>query len=146
MSTDTIFTVANLLVVPGWLMLVFAPRWKPGTRLICPVVIPGLLGLLYVGLFVTNLGRAPGGGFGSLEEIGTLFAVPELLLVGWVHYLAFDLFVGAWEVRDAQALGLPHLLVVPCLLFTLMAGPAGLLLYFFLRAGLRKQIEVAAEG
>jgi hypothetical protein len=54
-------------------------------------------------------------------------------LAGWIHYLAFDLFVGAWEVRDAQRQGIHHLLVIPCLLATLMAGPAGLALYWLLR-------------
>ena len=53
--------------------------------------------------------------------------------MGWIHYLAFDLFVGAWEVRDAQARGIHHLLVIPCLFLTLMAGPGGLLLYWAIR-------------
>ena len=61
------------------------------------------------------------------------FSVPETVLVGWVHYLAFDLFVGAWEVRDAQRRSISHLYVVPCLLFTLMLGPVGLLAYLTLR-------------
>ena len=58
-----------------------------------------------------------------------LFGDEALLLAGWVHYLAFDLFVGSWEVRDAQRLGIPHLLVVPCLVLTFLFGPVGLLLY-----------------
>lgn len=62
-----------------------------------------------------------------------LFEDPYLLLAGWVHYLAFDLFIGSWEVRDAQRLRLPRLLVVPCLLLTFLFGPAGLLLYFTIR-------------
>ncbi len=57
-----------------------------------------------------------------------LFENPYLLLAGWVHFLAFDLLVGAWEVRDARRVGITHLLVVPCLLLTFMAGPVGLLL------------------
>ncbi len=56
-----------------------------------------------------------------------------LLLAGWIHYLAFDLFVGSWEVSDAHAQGIHHLLLVPCLLATFMVGPAGLALYFILK-------------
>ena len=59
---------------------------------------------------------------------------PWLLLAGWIHYLAFDLFVGSWEVRDAQERGIPHLAVVPCLLLTFMFGPAGWFLYNLVRA------------
>ena len=83
-------------------------------------------------------GEAPAeGGFGTLAEVKALFRVDALLLAGWIHYLAFDLFVGAWIVRDSQTHDLRHLLVIPCLFFTLMAGPFGLLLYLGLRAVLR---------
>ena len=63
-------------------------------------------------------------------------------MAGWIHYLAFDLFIGAWEVRDARRLGVPHMVVVPCLFFTLMAGPVGLALYFAMRAGTRREIWI----
>ena len=57
-----------------------------------------------------------------------------MLLAGWIHYLAFDLLIGSWEVRDARELGIPHLFVVPCLFLTFMFGPAGWLLYRGVRA------------
>ena len=62
-----------------------------------------------------------------------LFDHPNGLIVGWTHYLVFDLFVGAWEVRDARRHGIPHLAVIPCLFFTLMLGPVGLALYLAIR-------------
>lgn len=65
--------------------------------------------------------------------MSALFADPWMLLAGWIHYLAFDLFVGGWEVRDAQQRGIPHLLVVPALVLTFMFGPAGLLVYLGIR-------------
>jgi hypothetical protein len=55
------------------------------------------------------------------------------LLAGWTHYLAFDLFIGGWEVRDAQRRGIPHLLIVPALVLTFLLGPAGLLFYLAIR-------------
>jgi len=64
------------------------------------------------------------------------------LLAGWVHYLAFDLFVGSWEARDALSHRIPHLAVIPCLLLTFLFGPAGLLLYLLLRFTLRRQIQL----
>ena len=73
------------------------------------------------------------GGFGSLSDVASLFANPWLLLAGWLHYLAFDLFVGAWEVRTARAEGIPHWQVVPCLALTFLFGPAGFFVFSALR-------------
>lgn len=132
MDAERLFQIAGAVTMPGWLLLVLLPGWKWSARLISGAVIPALLGVLYVGLFAMH-GPGAKGGFGSLEEVGQLFSNPFLLLAGWIHYLAFDLFVGAWEVRDARQHGVPHLLVVPCLVLTLMLGPTGLLLYLVVR-------------
>ncbi len=78
-------------------------------------------------LMATHYGTAPAdAGFGSLDAVASLFTVRGLLLAGWIHYLAFDLFVGSWEVSDSRANGIHHLFVVPCLFATFMAGPPGL--------------------
>jgi hypothetical protein len=138
MTPEALFSLASSAVLPGWLLLVFLPRWKWTTRLVTGVLLPGLLGLLYIYLIATRWVGSEGG-FSSLAEVKRLFDDPALLLAGWVHYLAFDLFVGTWEVRDAQKLGIPHLLVVPCLVLTFLFGPIGLLLYFVLRGLLRKR-------
>jgi hypothetical protein len=94
-------------------------------------VIP-VLAVVYTGLIAFHW-RGSEGGFGSLAEVAQLFANPWLLLAGWTHYLAFDLFVGSWEAQDARARGIAHWLVLPCLLLTFLFGPAGWLLYLTLR-------------
>ncbi len=66
------------------------------------------------------------------------FTYKPAVVAGWIHYLVFDLFVGAWEVRDARRRGVNHLAVVPCLLLTLLLGPIGLMLYLAIRAGTGK--------
>jgi hypothetical protein len=134
-----------MLVVPGWLLLVFAPRWKWSARIIAGILIPLLLALVYLYLVVTQFGKSDGG-FGSLEEVSLLFKNPYALLAGWIHYLAFDLFIGSWEVRDSQRLGIHHLLVVPCLVLTFLFGPIGLLLYFTLRWITKRGIIVNEES
>ena len=138
MSPELLFSIASAAVLPGWAVLVFVPGWRWGSGLIAAVLLPAVLGGLYLTLMGLNLIGADGG-FGSLAEVARLFENPSLLLAGWVHYLAFDLFIGAWEVRDARRLGIPHLLVVPCLVLTFMLGPVGLLLYLGLRVGLRRR-------
>jgi hypothetical protein len=132
-NPEALFSLASTAILPGWLLLILAPRWRYTARLVGAVLLPGLLGILYVTLIAARWGSAEGG-FSSLADVGLLFADPYMLLAGWVHYLAFDLFVGAWEVRDSQRLGIPHLMVVPCLVLSFLFGPAGLLLYGILRA------------
>jgi hypothetical protein len=140
MAAEQLFSFCNFLVLPGWLMLVAAPRWK-GTRLAAGLVLPLLMAVVYMVLVGAYLPGAEGG-FGSLGDVATFFGNPHLLLAGWIHYLAFDLFIGSWEVRDAQALGIPHWAVVPCLVFTFLLGPLGLLCYWGLRGALRKRFLI----
>ncbi|HEU6450699.1 MAG TPA: ABA4-like family protein, partial [Gemmatimonadaceae bacterium] len=111
MTPERLFSILNLVAMVAWLPLVFLPRARWATYVV-PVVLPTLLGVIYVVLVTASLPHS-GGGFSSLPAVRTLFENPWALLAGWVHYLAFDLFVGGWEVRDAQRRGIPHLLVVP---------------------------------
>lgn len=141
MAPDVIFSICNTAVLPGWLLLAILPRWKWTTRLIASVIIPALLGCVYLYLVLTHFSEAEGG-FGSLAQVQQLFQNPFALLSGWIHYLAFDLFIGSWEVRDAQRLGLNHFLVIPCLALTFLFGPIGLQLYFLLRFAAKKQTLV----
>lgn len=143
MSPDSLFTAASAAVVPGWLLLAAAPR----ARLTRVIVRSGLLSLALSGLYLLLiLLHYPGaeGGFGSLAEVARLFESRPLLLAGWVHYLAFDLFVGAWETGDAEARGVRHLLVIPCLALTFLFGPIGLLAYFAVRAVAARRAKTAA--
>ncbi|MBD0325311.1 MAG: DUF4281 domain-containing protein [Pyrinomonadaceae bacterium] len=144
MTPETLFSICSMLVVPGWLLLVFAPRWKWSARIIAGILIPLLLAIVYLAIVVTHFGKSEGG-FGSLAEVSKLFQNPYNLLAGWIHYLAFDLFIGSWEVRDAQRVGIHHLLVVPCLVLTFLLGPIGLLLYFALRVIWKRRFIVNEE-
>jgi hypothetical protein len=132
MTAAQLFSILNLVTMAAWLPMVFLPR-RRWSAAVLPVIVPSLLAVVYVILLAATLPAADGG-FSSLEAVSTLFDNRWALLAGWTHYLAFDLFIGGWEVRDAQARGVPHLLVVPALVLTFLAGPAGLLLYLAIRA------------
>jgi hypothetical protein len=138
MDLALIFTLCNSAVMPFWLLLVVAPSWSWTQRLVHSALIPVLLGSVYVAGFLTSPPAPPGASFGSLEGVTLFFSSPHGVLVGWVHYLVFDLFVGAWESRDAMRRGIHPAAVAPCLVLTLMLGPAGLLAYLGLRAALRR--------
>ena len=134
MTPEALFTLCNTAVLPAWLLLAVAPGWKWTQHLVHSAWIPLALGSVYATLLATSGDAPEGAGFGSLEGVMLIFSDPRAALAGWIHYLVFDLFVGAWEVRDARRLGLAHWTVVPCLALTLMLGPLGLVTYLALRA------------
>ena len=143
MTAEQLFSILNLVTMVAWLPLVFLPRARWATAIV-PVVMPALLALVYAALVAVAL---PGskGGFSSLAAVSALFDNPWGLLAGWTHYLAFDLFIGGWEVRDAQRRGIPHLLIVPALVLTFLLGPGGLLLYLAIRSFLPNKSTPAKE-
>ena len=141
MTADTVFTIANDGILVFWLLLIVAPRRRVTELLVHSAAIPIVLGLTYTWLIsrVLFFGEAPAGAsFSSLAGVMAFFTSPVAATAGWIHYLVFDLFIGAWQTRDAHARGLSHLAVIPCLVITLLAGPVGLLLYLILRAALGK--------
>jgi len=144
MSPEQLFSLANAIAALSWLLLALRPRQRWVTGLVTGRAVPALFAVFYIGLIVSTFGRVDGG-FSTLAGVAALFTNQWLLLAGWVHYLAFDLLVGTWEVQDAQARRIPHALVVPCLFVTFMFGPAGWLLYLALRAafGVRRAPTIA---
>ncbi len=131
MTPARIFPIVNLIALLAWLLLVCLPRQRLAVRFASQVV-PAILAALYAAL-VFGRGSAVEGNFNSLEGVARLFRDPSILLAGWVHYLAFDLLVGAWELRDAGRRGIAHWKVLPCLVLTFLLGPVGWLLYLSIR-------------
>ncbi len=132
MNAETLFSIANTTALIGWILLAVAPRWSWTRWLVISGTIPLLLAAAYLVLIVLFFG-ASDGGFDSLANVMKLFSSPNVVLAAWIHYLAFDLFVGSWEVRDAQKSGVSHWFVIPCLVFTFLLGPIGFLLYHIVR-------------
>ncbi len=134
-SPSTMYLVLNLGVIPFWALLIFLPHARITETLVHSVMMPLILGVTYAWLLATALSLpAPeGAGFSSLEGLMKLFTVEMALVAAWSHYIVFDLFVGAWEARDAQRVGMNHLMLIPCLVLTLLVGPIGLLSYIMVR-------------
>jgi hypothetical protein len=144
MTPDSLFLVANPVAVMGWLALALsplAPRWFiPVGGIFVPLVLSGG----YTSIVLAHWASGQGG-FDSLGSVEQLFENRWLLLAGWVHYLAFDLLLGAGQVRTPRREGISHLALLPCLLTTFIFGPAGYLLFQFLRAS-HKFVESRPVG
>lgn len=142
MSPDQLFLICNYAVIPAWLLLAVAPHHRITQLFVHAIWVPLLLGPFYIWALFFGEPAAEGAGFGSLQGVMLLFQSPTAVLGGWIHYLVFDLFVGAWIVRDAKRYGINHWLTVPLLFITLMAGPAGLMLYLLLRLVLKRSLTL----
>lgn len=132
----TLFAAGSALVLPAWALLIVLPRWRGVAQAVAGLAVPALLALAYTVLVFVWWSRAEGG-FASIADVRALFASDAVLTAGWFHYLAFDLLIGAWIVRQAQAEGIRHLAIAPLLPLTFLFGPVGYLAFLALRAAKR---------
>lgn len=140
MNWPLVFSLANLWAIAGWVLLAFLPRRPLVLTAVLYLVVFGLCALyaaLLVGLVSGAIGGGAGGGgqasFTTIAGVQAIFASEGGATVGWVHYLAFDLFTGLWIAKDADAKGFHRLTQLPILLLTFAAGPVGLLIYLIVR-------------
>ena len=137
MTADALFQLCNSVAMAGWLLLVVTGWSTRASRIVSSLItgllVPALLSGFYLVLILTHWSGHKGG-FNSLSNVMLLFTDRWLVLAGWVHYLAFDLFIGSWQVRDARRNGVPFIVVLPCLALTFLFGPIGLLLYLLVAA------------
>ena len=142
MGWATLFSITNMIALVGWVLLAAGPRGPKtgaiilyfGVGLLC-LAYTAMFGLLFGGLVdpVRVAGAAGQGSFTSIEGIRALFMSDGGIVLGWTHYLAFDLFVGQWIAKDADNKGFARWVQAPILLLTFVAGPAGLLLWLVMR-------------
>ena len=139
------FSLINLIPLVGWLSLALAPLRRPLLIAVARVAATAVA-VAYVVMIAAALSRpGPPVDRMSLPGLAHAFSDPRVMLVGWAHYLALDLWTGAWEAQDAGERGVPHWALLPCLVLTFLAGPVGLLVYLCVRAIARRQTpQVAA--
>lgn len=146
-TPEGVFTFASRLALPGWILLAVLPRWKGTGWIVHSGLLPALLAALYAAIVIPSAARGGlnFGDFGTLDGVVKLFSDRWVVAGGWIHYLAFDLMVGAWEVRDSQRVfswPVSQFVVLPCLVLTLMLGPVGLLTYLLIRWSFGRRFEV----
>ncbi len=133
MTADTLFQLSSSIALVGWLVLiVVSPFVFEVDRFLIGTIVT-LLALVYVWLIISSFNPGDAKEFGSLDGVMRLFKNRTIVTAGWVHYLAFDLLAGIWIKRNSEKHGISQWLVVPCLFFTFMLGPLGLLLYLLTR-------------
>jgi heme A synthase len=139
MSPDTIFQICSTIAMIGWLLLIIVSPFLQGIDKFLISVIITLFCIVYAWLIFQVFSPADMKSFGSLDGVMTLFQNKTLVTAGWVHYLAFDLMTGIWIKKNSMKYGISHWILIPCLFFTFMLGPLGLLLYLLIRTIKSKQ-------
>jgi hypothetical protein len=132
MLPEQIFSASNSLALIGWMILIFFPFWKNRDLYIGGIIIM-LFAVVYSWLIFSNMNVDDLKSFSTLDGVSNLFSDKNLLLAGWIHYLAFDLLAGIYIVNNAAKKGINHWITIPALFFTFLLGPFGLLLYILLR-------------
>ncbi len=137
MTPEIIFKLTNGIAMIGWIILIILPKYQ-SDKLIIGFFIT-LLAIVYTWLIFDEFKLADLKNFNSLQAVSALFQNPKILLAGWVHYLAFDLMVGLWIKNNALKYSISHWYIIPCLFFTFLLGPIGLLLYLVIRIFVSKK-------
>lgn len=136
MSDELVFALCNYSVLPGWLLLWLLPRHAITEKVVHSGLYAVVLGVAYAILLFGDQPGPQGADFFTLEGVSRIFTTPRTIIACWVHYLIFDLFVGAWIGRDCERLGFKAWTALPSQVLTLLFGPVGLLSWIVLR-GLR---------
>jgi len=132
MSLEQLFSSASILAMLGWVILLFLPRRWEWLNRIPALFIPIILSVLYTFL-IARYFFSTDGGFDTLANVQQLFTNPAAALAGWVHYLAFDLFIGAIIAKKSDEIGLSRLIQVPILILAFMFGPIGFLIFSIMK-------------
>jgi Domain of unknown function (DUF4281) len=140
MTPEQVFNISNVFALIGWIVLVFLPSHRAAIEGIARTLVPALLAIAYTVIMLSALFRGAGlGSLGTFEGVAGMLNQPWLLVAGWLHYLAFDLLVGTWQVTTARSEGIPHYAVLPCLLLTFILGPVGFLAFLIVRWSLGRR-------
>lgn len=146
MDFELVFSVSGLLAMAGWAALLASPLMPVWSDRIAGLIVPLILSAGYAIIAFMPGDGGGGGGFGSFREITELFSNPAALMAGWIHFLAFDLLVGAWICRTGRREGISYWLVLPALPLTFLFGPLGFLAFSAVRAAAAARKARATPG
>jgi hypothetical protein len=130
MPYESIFNIFNSGIIVFWVLLLVFPQRGFTQKIIVYPWIPLVIAMGYLYFLSTATGTFSAD-FTSLGGLTEMFqnANPRGVAAGWLHYLAFDFWVGCWMLKNSQEKGIKHLWMILPMLSTFMLGPVGILLY-----------------
>ena len=142
MTYETIFNIYNTGILIFWLFLLVFPKSKVTQKMTDFPWIPLVIAFGYI-YFLGTSDSIFSVDFSSLSALTEMFqnSNPRGVAAGWLHYLAFDFWVGCWILRDSQKKGVKHAFIIFPMLFTFMLGPVGVIIYTLVLAFQKKLIK-----
>ncbi len=141
MNPDLLFRLANLFALLIWIIIFIFPFSRIYRLLIRSGLVLGIFALGYMVIMISFF-RADPSSLTNLDGVKALLDNEWAFLAGWIHYLAFDLLAGIWILNDSVRSGIPRGLIILTLIFTFMAGPFGLFLYFIVKSLRKKTLNM----
>ena len=145
LSYENIYLIANWGVMPFWLLLIILPNHGVTNFFVQSIIAPLLLASAYsfvaYNIFLEGNILDSFELYRGLEDLYSMFSSEAFLLVFWLHFLSISLFLGAWISRDSQRYMVQRFFVIISLILTYFTGPAGLLIYWFIRIFFAKKIN-----
>tara|TARA_S200000501_G_C20528973_1_gene614735 strand:+ start:21 stop:494 length:474 start_codon:yes stop_codon:yes gene_type:complete len=146
-SIETLYMWINLGVLPFWLILIFFPQ-----SYLCRFIVTSIFPFFILsGIYIFVLYKSYSVGYDfngnfnlylGVNELSRLFEEQLYIMIFWIHFIAINLFVGGWIVKDSQKFLINKVLLSVPLIFTYLIGPFGIFIYWVIRIFYAKRINL----
>ncbi len=145
LTFDFIYLWTTLGVLPFWLMLIFIPNSKITQIFVNSVILPLILAIaygftIYQAILLEEAFLDIFKLYSSLDDLYTVLATESFLLFFWLHFTAFNLFLGSWVSRDGIKFSVSKKILFISLILIYFTGPLGLVFYWFIRVFYSKKL------
>jgi hypothetical protein len=147
LTLNNIYIWSNIGILPFWLMLAIIPNSKITQILINSIVLPLILSTAYIyifyqGIFMQESILSIFTLYLSLDNLYTIFASENFLLLFWIHFVTLNLFLGTWVSRDSVKYQVVSTVRLISLILIYFTGPLGLVFYWFIRIFFSKKLSL----
>ena len=146
-TIDTLYMWINLGVLPFWFILIVFPQSHLSSIFVTSIFPFFILSGAYIFILYKSylIGYDFDGNFAlylGLNELSRLFEDHLYIMIFWTHFVAINLFIGGWIVKDSQKFSINKVLLALPLILTYLTGPTGLFIYWIIRIFYAKRISL----
>ena len=146
-TIETLYMWINLGVLPFWFILIVFPQSHLSRIFVTSIFPFFILSGVYIFILYKSylIGYDFDGNFSlylGLNELSRLFEDHLYIMIFWTHFIAINLFIGGWIVKDSQKFDINKVLMAVPLIVTYLIGPLGLILYWIIRIFYAKRINL----
>ena len=146
-TIETLYMWINLGVLPFWFILIVFPQTHLSRIFVTSIFPFFILSGVYIFILYKSylIGYDFDGNFSlylGLSELSRLFEDHLYIMIFWTHFIAINLFIGGWIVKDSQKFSINKVLMAVPSILTYLIGPIGLFLYWIIRIFYAKRISL----